>query len=191
LLITKVKVMNYIISKLKGTLSLIVSVTTILYTNNAIAAERVTLTYGIFRPSVSVDELTNLAQTGEVSPELNFYLNQANQNPETVRRILKQEVNATPIVLDRVLNNRIGEFLLDRIGQSVSTPSGQANRQALRSAIVLSANNGNKVSLIEIIQNYPTSEVVVDAERLSETYNQLYILAESLQRVLPIPASLN
>lgn len=183
--------MNYIISKLKGTLSLIASVTTILYTNNAIAAERVTLTYGIFRPSVSVDELTNLAKTGEVSPELNFYLNQANQNPETVRRILKQEVNATPVVLDRVLNNRIGEFLLDRIGQSVSTPSGQANRQALRSAIVLSANNGNKVSLIEIIQNYPTSEVVVDAERLSETYNQLYILAESLQRVLPIPASLN
>lgn len=180
------------VSKLKRTFCLILSAAALLYSNNgAIAADRVTITYGIFRPSVSVDELTNLAETGKVSPSLNFYFNQARQNPETVRRILTQEVNATPVVLDRVLNNRIGEFLLDRIGQSVSTSSGQANRQALRSAIILSANKDNKVSLIEIIQNYPTTEVVVDGENIAQTYNQLYLLAENLQRILPIPISLN
>ncbi|MFH7024100.1 MAG: alpha/beta hydrolase [Heteroscytonema crispum UTEX LB 1556] len=183
--------MKFSIQILKYNLSLIVSIVTLLYTNSAIAAERVTFKYGIFRPSVSVDELTKLAETGEVSQSLNFYFNQAGQDPKAVQKILTQEVNANPVVLDRVLNNQIGEFLLDRIGQSVSTPSGQANRQALRSAIILSANKDNKVSLIEIIQNYPTTEVIVDGGRLAQTYNQLYILVESLQRVIPIPISLS
>lgn len=168
---------------------IIASLVYLFHTNNAIAAEKVIITYNIFRPSVSVDELTNLADTGEVSPTLNSYFNQTRQDPKTIRRILTQEVNATPVVLDRVLNSRVGEFLLDRIGQSISTSSGYANRQALRSAIVLSANNDNKVSLIEIIQNYPSTEVIVDGERLAETYNQLYILAENLQRIIPIPTS--
>ncbi|MBD2353131.1 alpha/beta hydrolase [Tolypothrix sp. FACHB-123] len=168
-------------------IKLLASIVTLLYTNSAIAAEKVTLKYGIFRPSISVDELTKLAQTGEVSQSLNFYLTKAGQNPKAFRNILSQEVNADPILLDRLLNNPIGEFLLDRIGQSVSTSSGEANRQALRSAIILSANKDNKVSLIEIIQNYPTTEVVVDGERLAQAYRQLYILGENLQRVLPTP----
>lgn len=174
---------------LKRTLSLIASIAVLLYSNSAIAAEKVTLRYNIFRTSISVDELANFAETGKVSPTLNFYLKQSRQEPATVRRILSQEVNANPVVLDRVLNNRIGEFLLDRISQSFTTPSGQASKQALRSAIVLSANEGNKVSLIEILQNYPTSEVIVEGERLAETYNQLYILGEKLQRILTFPTS--
>ncbi|BAY29943.1 hypothetical protein NIES2107_17870 [Nostoc carneum NIES-2107] len=181
--------MKLLIQKLN--LSLITSIFILLYAHSAIAAERVILRYGIFRPSVSVDELTELAETGEVSQDLNFYFNQAGQDPKTFRQILTQQVNADPVVLDRVLNNQIGEFLLDRIGQSVSTPSGEANRQALRAAIILSANQDNKVSLIEIMQNYPTREIIVDGERLAQTYNQLYMLVENLQRVLPIPISLN
>ncbi|WP_339381933.1 alpha/beta hydrolase [Calothrix sp. FACHB-1219] len=173
--------------RVQKTINIFAIVVTLLYTNSAIAAEKVTLKYGIFRPSVSVDELTQFAKTGEVSQSLNFYLNRTGQDPKTVRNILVQEVNANPVVLDRVLNNPIGEFLLDRIGQSVGTPSGQANRQALRSAIVLSASQDSKVSLIEIIQNYPTTEVVVDGERLAQAYNQLYMLGENLQKVLPIP----
>jgi hypothetical protein len=183
--------MNYSIYGIKNTFSLIASVAAVLLANRAIAAEKVIFKYQSFRPSVSVDELTNFAETGKVSQNLNFYFNRSNQNPQTVRSILRREVNADPVVLDRVLNNRIGEFLLDRIGQSVSTSSGEENRQALRSAIVLSANKDNKISLIEIIQNYPNSEVVVDGERLVQTYQQLYILAENLQRILPSPTSLN
>jgi len=183
--------MNYTIFRFKSTFSLIASFTTIFYANSAIAAEKVIFQYQGFRPSVSVDELTNLAENGEVSQTLNFYFNRSNQNTQIVRRVLTREVKADPVILDRVLNNQIGEFLLDRIGQSVSTSSGRANRQALRSAIVLSANTDKKLSLIEIIQNYPSTEVVVDAERLAETYNQVYILAEGLQRVLPISISVN
>ncbi len=176
---------------LKSTFSVIASIAVLLCSNSAIAAESVILKYNILRTSIPVDELANFAETGEASPTLSYYLDRSGQDPATVRRILSQEVNANPVLLDRVLNNRIGEFMLDRIGQSVTTPSGEASRQALRSAIVLSANKGNKVSLIEILQNYPTSEVVLEGDRLAQTYNQLYILTEDLQRILNLPTSLN
>lgn len=76
------------------------------------------------------------------------------------------------------------------MGYSIHTSSNQANRQALRSALVLSANGDNKVSLIEVIQNYPTSEVIVEGERLVRTYNQLSIIAEDLGRIFGGPTSL-
>ncbi|MBF2007167.1 MAG: alpha/beta hydrolase [Chlorogloeopsis fritschii C42_A2020_084] len=162
----------------------IASVSTLLFSTSTFAAQRVVFTYNIFRESVSVDELTSFAETGEASPRLNYYLNQTSQDPQTVRNILTQELNASPVVLDRVLNNPIGEFLLDRISQTIRTPSNRANRQALRSAIVLSASKDNRVSLIDILQNYPTTEVYVEGDRLAATYNQLSILIEGLQNVL-------
>ncbi len=168
----------------KSTLSFLTCVSVLLYSNSAIAAEKIVLKYGIFRESVSVEKLTKFAETGEVSPMLNLLLNQARQDPQTVRNVLTKEVNASPVVLDRLLNNPIGEFLVDQIGQTIHTPSSEANPQALRSALVLSANKDNKVSLIEIIQNYPTQEVYVEGERLVRTYDQLSLLAERLQNLL-------
>jgi hypothetical protein len=183
--------MKHQFSIFRCTLFFIATFSVLFYSNSAIAAEKVVFKYGIFRAALPVSELTALAETGEVSSRLNFFLSQAKQEPQEVRNVLTREVNVTPVVLDRALNNQIGEFLLDRISQSIHTPSNQANRQALRSSLVLSANKDNKVSLIEIIKNYPSTEVEVEGERLIQTYDQLSLLTERLQKVLSIPASLN
>jgi len=175
---------------LRGGFSLIATTSVLLYTNSAIAAQRVVFTYGILRESVSVDELTTFAQTGKASSSLSSFLDETRQNPQTVRNTLTRELKVTPVTLDRTLNSRIGLYLLDQMGYSIHTSSNQANRQALRSALVLSANGDNKVSLIEVIQNYPTSEVIVEGERLVRTYNQLSIIAEDLGRIFGGPTSL-
>ena len=183
--------MKYLGCVLKIAFSLITCVGVLFYSNSAIASEKIVFKYGIFSASVPVSELTTLAETGEVSLRLNFFLSQAHQDPQTVRNTLTKEVTASPVLLDRALNNPIGEFLLLQISQTIHTPSAQANQQALRSAIVLSANEDNKVSLIEIIQNYPTQEVDVEGKRLAHTYDQLSLLAERLQNLLPISQSSN
>lgn len=113
-------------------------------------------------------------------------MKKTNQNPQSVRDVLNKEVNVSTTTLDSTLNSKIGEFLLDQISQTIHTSSNRANRKALRSAIVLSSAEDNKVSLIEIIQNYPTNEVYVEADNLERTYNQLSILTEGLQGWLGI-----
>ncbi|BDA75635.1 hypothetical protein CAL7716_098010 [Calothrix sp. PCC 7716] len=181
--------MKYL-STLKRSFSIIASIGTLFYTTSAIAADRVVFTYGAFRQSLSVDELATFATTGETSSGVRYYLNRTGQDPQSIRNTLTREVNVTPVTLDRTLNTRIGSYLLDQIGYSIRTRSNQANRQALRSALVLSASKDNKISLIEVIQNYPSSEIVVEGDRIIRTYNQLSILAEDLQRIFGISTSL-
>jgi hypothetical protein len=151
---------------------------------SVLAAERVVLKYKIIQQSVSVAELSTFAETGQMSPDLETYMKLSNQDPKKVRHALADEVTVNAIVLDRGLNNPVGNILLDQVGLVIRTPSGEANRQALRSAIVLSASQDNKLSLIETIENYPTRDVYVEGDRLVEVYQQLSKLERGLGNFL-------
>jgi Alpha/beta hydrolase of unknown function (DUF1400) len=157
-----------------------VSSTTLCLGTSAIAADQVVIKYKIFRESISVAELTTFVETGEVSSGLQFYLSKSRQKPEDVRRVLGQEANVNVVTLDRALNNSVGDFLLDQISLSVHPPTNAASRQAIRAALVLSASPDNKVSLIEVIQNYPTSEVELEGERLAQAYRQISAIGSGL-----------
>ena len=115
--------MKYIGGLLKSAFCLITCVGVLFYSNSAIAAEKIVFKYGIFHASVPVSELTTLAETGEASLRLNFFLSQAHQDPQTLRNTLIKEVTVSSILLDRALNNPIGELLLDQISQTIHTPS--------------------------------------------------------------------
>ncbi|WP_448267827.1 alpha/beta hydrolase [Nostoc sp. DSM 114159] len=152
-----------------------------LSTPAAFAAERVVLKYGIFRESLSVEEISTFAQTGELSGLLKVNVALARQDPKAIRQYLTQPIKVNSEFLDKVLNSQIGNIILDRVSQVISTPSQRANRQALRAALVLAANQDGQVSLIEIIKNYPTNEVEVDGDRLQGAYRQLRRLQTNLQ----------
>lgn len=150
------------------------------------AAENVVLTYGVLEASVSVDELTTFAETGEQSSKIKRYIRQSGQEPDEIRQTLTREVDMDVVVLDSLLNNRAGEFLLDQVGEVIHTRSGSANRQAIRSALVLSASDDNQLSLIEVVQNYPTADVMVDGKRLASAYEQIAELSDRAQEVMDL-----
>lgn len=148
-----------------------------------LAAERVVLKYRVFRESIAVEDLAKFARTGETSPDLRVNLALARQDPQKIRQSLTNTIAVDPILLDRILNNAVGEVLLDEIGKTVHPPSRQANRQALRAAIILSARD-RQLSLLEILQNYPTTDVEVEGDRLEVVYNQLRRLEGTLENLL-------
>lgn len=146
------------------------------------AAERVILKYSILRGSISVAELRTLANTGEASPALKAYLRLANKKPEELRRILVQKVDVDPVFLSKILNSFAGEYVLEQTSSIIHTPSSNANLQALRGALVTSAVPDGNLRLIEILENYPTSEVHVEGDRLAELYSQLKGMVDKLPR---------
>ncbi|MBD2604562.1 alpha/beta hydrolase [Scytonema hofmannii FACHB-248] len=150
----------------------------------ALAAETVVLKYRIFRESVSVQELSTFAQTGKLSTTLRVNLALARQNPQAIRQYLTQPVKVNPVILDKVLNSRIGNVILDQLTQVIHTRSRQADKQALRGALVVSASKDRQITLIEVIQNYPTKEVEVEGDRLEAAYHQLRRLQGNLQDIL-------
>lgn len=171
---------------LRSLVLLAASVGTMLYSTASLAAEKVVLKYGIFQESISVAELSSFAETGDPSPTLAAYMKLANKRPEEVRDALTKPVKISPVLLDRALNNFVGEQLLDEVGKTVHTSANTANRQALRSALVLSASDDSQISLIEAIQKYPTQEVEVEGDRLVETATRLTDLTNGIRKILGV-----
>ncbi len=172
-------------------LFLAVGVGVIFYSNAAVAAESIVLKYSIIQMNVPVVELENFAKNGQLSPALEMLLGKAKQNPERFRQAMIKPVKVNQKFLDKALNSKPGEMILDEVGQVIHTPSGGADRQALRSALVLSASQDNEITLLEMIKNYPTPEVHVEGDRLIEAYSKISSLAgqfngatEKLQDIL-------
>jgi len=152
----------------------------VFYSNAAAAAEKVVLKYSAIRMTLPVSELEIFAETGQMSPALGMLLGKAKKDPEAVRHSLMRPVKVSQSFLDRTLNSKVGEIILDEVGQVIRTPSGDANREALREALVLSATNDNEITLLEAMKNYPTPEVYVEGDRLVEAYGKLVALSEQL-----------
>ena len=148
------------------------------------AAEQIVLKYRVFRQSFPVKEFSTLADTGQPSLTLRAALALAKQDPQKVRNYLTAPVKVNPLILDRVLNSPVGNIILDQISQVIHTPTRKADRQAMRSALVLSAAKDNDIKLIEVIQNYPTKEVEVNGDNLEKAYRQLRSLQNSFQNML-------
>ncbi|MGQ4650307.1 alpha/beta hydrolase [Lyngbya aestuarii] len=132
------------------------------------AAESVVLKYRFLQETVSVPELSEFAQTGQLSPALSTYLRMANKEPEQLRGTLTREIHVDPILLSKALNSPVGELMLGQVSEVIHTPSNRANIPSLRSALVSSALPDQEITLIEILENYPTPEVHVNGERLVE-----------------------
>ena len=167
-------------------IGLLVGMGTIMCGHSAIAADSIMVRYGLFSETLSVQELTEFTLTGQQSSSIRYYLQRTNQDPETVRATLSREIPVQVVTLDRLLNSPVGEAALDRIGRTIQTPANAANRQALRAALVSSASDNNRISLIEVFQKYPTDPLNVDAQELISTYNQISELAQRIQNISDI-----
>ena len=157
-------------------------------------AERLKLRYGPFERSLPVSDLSTFVETGTPSPELDQYLRLAKQSPDQLREGLSFSIPASPRTLDRLLNSPMGEALLSEMSHyihtSVHAPQGQVNTQALRSAFLLSASDNQEVSLIEVLQHYPTPDVTVEGDKVLKTYRNANRWIERGQAVLPVAQDL-
>lgn len=149
-----------------------------------IAAEQIVLKYHMIERSVSIDDLTTFVETGETTAQLRRYFRLSGQDPEHLRQILSEEVEIDVVMLDRALDNAVGDIMLDEMGDFVHTPSEEANREAMRSALILSASDDDRVSLIEVLQNYPTSEIHVNGNRVHTAYRQIQNVANAVSGIL-------
>lgn len=153
----------------------------------AASAEQVVFTFGPLAQSFAVDELAAFAETGDVPSQWRFYFNVANADEtdiETVQSILTEELRVSLTFLDEVLNTIPGEFALFELGQIFHTKSRQANIQALRAAVVLSAADDGRISLLEFLENYPVQELYVDGEELSKVARDVGAAVETVENAV-------
>lgn len=128
---------------------------------------------GPLQVPITLRELSQFANTGELPGIWKFYLNLAKVNRDDFRSILNRPVKVSTVLLDQVLNNLFGEYLLYQVGQVVHSESRISDIQALRSALVLAAAEDNTITFLEVLQNYPHPRLFLDAGKLLQVGSQI------------------
>ena len=169
---------------------LVVSMTVSLIPSEAKASEEIIFQYGAATQSVSLEDLQIFAETGETSSSLDFLLKVGKQNPELIRRIVKHQFPADTKLIYDLLNTAPGEYVLSQTGNVVSSKSKRANVQALRGALVKSASDDSVISLIELLENYPTQQVYVNGKLLAKVENNLSDFIKETNKYIKIPLSI-
>ncbi|NJN85862.1 MAG: alpha/beta hydrolase [Leptolyngbyaceae cyanobacterium SL_7_1] len=142
------------------------------------ANKRLVFTLGPVEAAISVADLARFVDTGELSRAWRFYLRLAGISQADLRMALSQPVAIDLRSLDKNLNSLPGEYLLYQVGQIIHPPSKHANIQALRSTMILSTADDNQFSALELLQNYPTQEIRVEAARLAR-------MGRNISRIAP------
>ena len=170
-----------------GIAMLIAGLATSLNPGRALSSEKIVFTYGGVTESVSLEELQNFAEKGETSRSIDFLLNSGKQNPFLIRWILKQEFPANTKLIYQLLNTAPGEFLLSQTSDVVSSKSERADVVALRGALIASASNDNVISLIELLENYPTQQVYINGKIVAKVRQNLSWFIREANRYIETP----
>jgi hypothetical protein len=164
----------------KSMLFLALSTGLVLCCTEVKAAEKVVLKYSVLQVPISVSELETFAKTGQMSPPLALLLTQSKQNPDTVRQTLTKPVKINYNLVKDNLKSMPAKLILDQVGQVIHPPSNQHDRDSLGNAVLKSLEKDNELTLLEVMQNYPTSEIQVEGDRLGEAYTQLATFSKQL-----------
>lgn len=146
-------------------------------TSPAQAADRITFWFGTAQRSLSLNSLELYATQADVTPELEFYLNQLTVlQQQQLKTLLRQRLEISPTTISQVTYSAIGEALLQQAGNVIQTDARQNGFQALRAALLLAASDPDGLTAINILRQFPGQSIHVD---LDQAFNLATTLDQS------------
>ncbi len=149
----------------------------------AVAAERVVVNVfgGGIQAPVKVADLETFAETGKKTKTIAQAVGISDVNPDTIRGLMTLELGVDVAQLADALYSRTGETVTKSIGQVITTRSGYESDKALRAAIILAAADDGRISFLEVLQKYPTSDMYIQVDKINEVVARVEDLLENLQ----------
>ena len=136
----------------------------------ALAAKDVALISGAFRRSIPVKDIEHLANTGEARGLLEQLLVLSKQDPEDVAKLLNQKLDLPLALTSRLINTRIGEAIIRRVGQilyPIYTPQPEVSIPALRAGVINGLHNsGDGLTAVDFLKAYPNEVLAVNLPAL-------------------------
>jgi hypothetical protein len=136
----------------------------------ALAAKDVALVSGAFRRSIPVKDIEHLANTGEARGLLEQLLVLSEQDPENVAKLLNQKLDLPLVLTSRLINTRIGEAIIRRVGQilyPIYTPQPEISIPALRAGVINGLHNsGDGLTAVDFLKAYPNEVMAVNLPAL-------------------------
>ncbi len=124
--------------------------------------------------TIYISDLEKFAKTGKLSKHLEFYLGQLSPQQQTqVRETLSSHYNISHVTVAQFTYSPIGEILVRRLGRILQMTPEQNGFSALRSALILSAQSEEGLSVINILRRYPVPVIYLDLQRGLQAYDEV------------------
>jgi TRAP-type C4-dicarboxylate transport system permease large subunit len=155
----------------------------VLTSSEAFAAERIVVNVlgGAIQAPVKVADLATFAETGKKTKTIAQAVGFSDVNADTLRGLMTLELGVDVAQLADALYSKTGETVADSIGMVITTRSGYESDKALRAAIILAAADDGRISFLEVLQKYPTSDIYIQVDKINEVVNKVEDLLENLQ----------
>lgn len=130
------------------------------------SADKLTVKYGPFYRSLLVSDLQQYAETGKASPELSSFLNLVKgKQKDSLRKALNLKMPFDVVTVDKLLKSPFADQLLTKVADVTILP-GHFEKEALRSALIVSAASKEGLGTMGILKNYPTQTLTVDLKKM-------------------------
>ncbi|MBP0026805.1 alpha/beta hydrolase [Roseofilum sp. Guam] len=138
------------------------------------SAEKMYFTYGPLEFAMSVDALDTFAKTGEITPDFKFYAQFLEpEDLQELQLLLQQKFNLSPVAVSQMTYTAMGEEVLKRLGYLVQTQKRQNGFYALRSALILAADDPEGLTLVNIMRYFPSQGIRINTGVVFELQNLL------------------
>ena len=130
------------------------------FSTSASAIETITLVFNESRVAVPFSDFQNFVKTGETQrTNLQEFFAKIPSVSQATRTVLTREVAITRPFSERNFNNPITDFLLLQLNNVLTSSTVPDNLEPLRTALVASHKDDQRISMLEVIGNYPANEL--------------------------------
>ncbi|MFW9260947.1 alpha/beta hydrolase [Nostoc sp. CALU 546] len=133
----------------------------------SLAAEKVTVRYGLFEQSIPVADIRNYDKTQKASSDLQSFLDYlSDKEKQKFQDALQVKMSLDIVALDKLLNTGMGKQILSFASSAIARRD-QASTQALRSALILGSKSPEGLGITSFLEAYPSNQLVVDVSKIS------------------------
>ncbi|MEH2149160.1 alpha/beta hydrolase [Nostoc sp.] len=134
----------------------------------SLAAEKVTVRYGLFEQSIPVADIRDYSQTQKASSDLQSFLDYLSaKDKQKFQDALQVKMSLDIAALDKLINTGMGKQILSFASQAIARRD-QASIPALRSALILGAKSPDGLGITSFLEAYPSSQLVVDVSKIQK-----------------------
>lgn len=164
--------------------SLLLSTGVVLCLNlSAKAADRVVLKFEESQVTVPITNIKTFVATGEPqTPEFQDFAQKHPKAREILQKVLGKEITFSGKFKERLSKSSVGEFVLTQVDKLIN--SGGTGVQDLRVAFQESLKSNNQVSILRLLENYPSPQVTLDVAALERGYDKIQAFVERIEPAL-------
>jgi len=135
--------------------------------------------------TIYTSDLEQFVQEGTASSRLEFYLSKLTSEQQIqVREALSTRYNVSHVAVSDLTYSPVGEILVRRLGTILGITPNLNGFSALRSALILAAASDRGLTMLNILQAYPTEIIYLDLPKALQAYAEVSQLTDQKDRVI-------